>query len=269
MFTVLIPVSLPTSGPGLLRVACAASPTPAPQIYAMHLVRAGGQEEAGSEPGDGGSDPDEAMGPLLAAADRAGVVVRPRSFVSRDVARDIADVAHERGAGLILMGWHKPIVGESILGGTVNEVMRQARADVAVYLERQFQPWRRILVPFQEGVHDRGALALAGNIAAQSDAEITIVHVVPHGGQVVEAGLRATLSETFERGRVHLQVVESEAPLDAAVQVAQQGFDLMIVGIAETWGREPALFNHRHGRLARECPGSILVVRRYREEAAP
>ncbi len=261
-FTVLIPVALPSSGPGLLRVARAVSPITEPQIYALHLERATDGLVTGDASGVR-KRPDEALQPLIAAAEAEAIAIRPLSFVTRDPARDIVDVADMKDAGLILMGWHKPVVSRSILSGTVNDVMREAKADVAVYVERQFEPWRRILVPFMEGIHDRAALALASNLARNSGAEITILHVVQPGSGTAETGLRATLPERFETGRTTLHVVESAEPLDAAVQLAHQGFDLIVVGISEAWGMEPSLFSNRHERLARESPGSVLVVRKY------
>lgn len=260
-YTVLIPVSLSSSGPGLLRVAQAVGSSQTPHIYALHLYRAGEHLMSDFTPGRRNSS-DEALQPLLDTATEFSIEVRPLSFVTRNPAKDILDVAQEKGADLILMGWHKPIVTRSILSGTVNEVMRWAKADVAVYVERQFRPWRRILVPFREGLHDRGALDLAVRISRNVDAEITILHVVEPGSVVSESGVRTTLSDLSDRGRIRLQVVESVTPLDTAVEVAQQGFDLIVVGISETWGLEPSMFSHRHERLARESPGSLLIVRK-------
>lgn len=261
-YTVLIPVALPSSGSGLLRVAKAVSPVLEPRMYALHLVRTSDQSVAVHTPEEEGRFI-EPLQPLLAAAEQESVSVRPLSFVTRDPAKDIIDVAHAKKAALIVMGWHKPIVGQSILSGTVNRVMQEAKADVVIYVERQFRPWGRILVPYQEGIHDRGALELAANIARRGDAEITILHVVRPGGPMRSNGLRASLTEHFETQRVHLEVIESNDPLHAAVRVARQGFDLIVVGISEIWGLEPTPFSQRHERLARECPGSLLIVRKY------
>lgn len=261
-FTVLIPVALPSSGPGLVRVAAAVSPVPEPRIYALHLVRTADQSIAVRTPEEEGRFT-EALEPLQTAAARVDLAVRPISFVTRDPATDIVDIARVKHASLIVMGWHKPILSQSILSGTVNTVMREARSDVAIYVERQFGPWRRILVPFQEGVHDRGALVLAANIARHIDAEIAILHVVRPGASSSRDGLRASLSEYFAAERLRLKVVESHEPLDAVVQVAREGFDLIVVGISEAWGLEPAPFSHRHERIARECPGSLLIFRKY------
>lgn len=281
-YTVLIPISLPSSGTGLLQVASALAPPSHFEIYALHLLRAG-DLSLSDFPATELPLPNESLQPLLDAAMQKGIPVRPLSFVSRDPAKDITDVAHVKRTDLIVMGWHKPVVSRSILSGTVYEVMRHARMDVCVYLERQFRPWRRILVPFRRGAHDRTALELARRLALHGNVEVTILHVTEPKESKSAAALSAStdvrkkkekdvvedpfqgakMSESFSSERVHLQVVESDDPLGVAVKVACQNFDLVIVGVSEAWGLEPVLFSTRHERLARECPASLLMVRKY------
>jgi hypothetical protein len=40
-------------------------------------------------------------------------------------------------------------------------------------------------------------------------------------------------------------------------------FDLVIIGVAEEWGLESHLFGWRAERIARDCPSSMLIVRKY------
>ncbi len=264
--TVVIPVSLPSSGPALLRVARALAPADHLRVYGLHLVRPESRsvgEAADDAPAE--RPPASPLAPLLAAAMGTGLDVRTLDFVTRDAGRDIADVARQKRADLVLMGWHKPVVSQSILGGTVADVFRHTRSDVAVYLERTFRPWTRILVPYRGGVHDRAALDLAGRIARTTGAEVTLLHVVaptqPAGGDGAAPG------ETFPDGVV-LRVVTASDPVQVLVDVAREGFDLVVVGVSDAWGLEPTLFAPRHERLARECPASMLIVRRYVAPAA-
>ena len=266
-YAVMIPVSLPSSGPGLLRVARAVSPVPDPQFYALHLVRSSDGLITGNIADDAKVRADKALQPLLSAAADSGVAVSPFFFVSRDAAKDITDIAYLKGAGLILMGWHKPVVSRSVLSGMVNDVMRQAQMDVAVYLERQFGLWRRVLVPYIDGVHDRAAIAMAVNIARHSDADVTVLHVVSPVGDGGQLGIPSR-PDALDSDRVHLRTVEHQQPLEEVIRVAREGHDLIVVGISETWGLEPSLFSNRHERLARECPGSLLMVRAHANSTA-
>ncbi len=254
---VVIPISLPSSGPGLLQAARTLAPRGNPQrIYALYLERAGERPltELRQPPGLRR----EALGPVLDAAQESGVEVRPLTYYSRDVARDIVEVAHAKQADMVLMGWHKPVLGRSILSGTVHDVMEQARVDVAVYVERGTFPWRRVLVPYSQGPHDRGALELARRIAHGTGAETTILHVVePAQGRPPRPRWEG------EGDRIRLKVVESDEPLEAVVTEARDGYDLLVLGVSPTWGLEPQAFDRRHQRLAHETGASLLMVRRY------
>jgi Kef-type K+ transport system membrane component KefB len=258
---VLIPVALPSSGPELLAMAQAVAPSTRSRLYAVHCMRA--EEQELLDAGDDRPADRAALKPLLAAAEARGVVVRPLSFVSRSFADDITEVARMKGAGLVLLGWHKPVLSQSILGGAVYEVMRRSSGDVAVYVGRRPAPGRRILVPYTGGPHDRAALELAGRIAERNqDVVVTVLHVVKPGRTEAEPrqGV-ATIVEPMGPERVTLKIVESAEPLEVALQEVQQGYDLVVIGASEAWELEPRLFGTHHERLA-ELPVSMLIVRR-------
>lgn len=265
-YTVLIPVSLPSSGPELLRVARALSPSGGARYYGLHLARVSDHSLFDLHAAPQAENP---LQPLLTAAEREGLSVRPLTFASRAPGQDIADVAHTKQADLIVMGWHKPVLNQSVLGGTVGTVMTGARADVAVYVARQFAPWQRLLVPFLGGPHDRGALDLAQRIARQSNAHLTILHVVPPERALNRPPLGvAALVDTLEMDQVRLKVVEHVQPLKAVVEEVRQPYDLVVVGATEAWGLEPRLFGFEHERLAAACPASLLIVYKYVPPAA-
>jgi len=246
--TVLIPVALPSSGPGLLRVARALAPADALRVYGLHLARADAPLGPLADATAGPPAADDALAPMRAAGASGGVDVHALSFVSRAPGADIADVAHAKGADLVLMGWHKPVVVENVLGGTVADVLRRARADVAIHIQRAFSPWERVLVPVGAGAHDRAALALAARIGRITGAEITALVVDGDAPDLPDG--------------VALRRVESGGdPVGALVGVARDGFDLVVVGLSETWASDATLLSSGHERLARDCPASLLLVR--------
>ena len=65
-------------------------------------------------------------------AHKHGFEVHPMTLVSRTPGADICDVARVKGATLIIMGWHKPVFNQAMLGGNVQQVMKGGTADVAV-----------------------------------------------------------------------------------------------------------------------------------------
>jgi Kef-type K+ transport system membrane component KefB/nucleotide-binding universal stress UspA family protein len=263
-YTVVVPVSLPSAGPGLLEAARLLVPAgQTGRIYALHLERPSNQSMAERQieaPKEAVGTTTEALAPLLARAEEVGVPVRPISFVSRDIPGDIRDTARAKGADLVLMGWHKPIVGQSILGGTVSGALRDMPADLAILVQRgEGRPWKRILVPYRDMLADRGAIELAGRLAASTgDASVTILHVINPGAQRSD---KSELAATTFGDGVRLQLVESDDPLAAAIAEARQGYDLIVVGASPTWGTQPSPFGARHEELARASSASLLVVR--------
>ncbi|MDR3627560.1 MAG: cation:proton antiporter [Ignavibacteriaceae bacterium] len=268
---ILIPVSFPSSGPGMLKMASSIISNRDLKVYALHLIKTNELSLPNLDETNVKQDYIEAFQPLMKYANENSITVSPISFHTRNAAEDINNIASLKGVNIILMGWHKPILSESILSGTVNEVMRYAKADVCVYLERQFNPYKNILVPFREGVHDKGALVLAHQIAENIDANVTVLHIVKpkdtgtekNSSNADEDIIRAGGIEDFPEERIKLLVVESDSPLDTAVKIASRNYDLVVVGLSETWGLEPSLFSKRHERLARECPASLLILRKY------
>jgi Kef-type K+ transport system membrane component KefB/nucleotide-binding universal stress UspA family protein len=262
-YTVVVPVSLPSAGPGLLEAArLLVPPGRTGRIYALHLERPSNASMAERQleaPKEAVGTTTEALAPLLAHAEKIGVPVRPISFVSRDIPEDIRDTARAKGADLVLMGWHKPVVGQSILGGAVSGALREMPSDLAILVQRGQPPWKRILVPYRDMQADRGAIELAGRIAESTkEASVTILHVITPGA---ERSDKSELAATTFGDGVRLQLVESDDPLAAAIAEARQGYDLIVVGASPTWGTQPSPFGARHEELARASDASLLVVR--------
>lgn len=256
-YTVLIPISLPSAGPGLLEAALRLAPRNRPvRVYAAHLQRASDLSYTRSRlPGDEG-----ALQPLLARAAERNIEVRPLSFMSHNIARDIRDLARVKRADLVVMGWHKPILRQGVLSRTVLSVMQECTAEVAVFIERNGPPWRKILVPYRDMKTDRAALDVAARIASEPGIDATILHVVAdHSSRSP-----GTISDTTFPDGVRLKVVDGADPIDAAVREAREGYDLIVVGVAREWGTAPAfpsIFGQRHEALARSSTASLIVVR--------
>jgi Kef-type K+ transport system membrane component KefB len=248
---VLVAVALPRTGPLLLDVAAALGEAPESPLYVLHLERPPERGALGARgPGLGTNGP---LAATLARARARGLAVRPLQFVSRSPADDIRDVARAKAAGLVLMGWHKPVWSRGVLGGTVHGVMRRSEFDVAVLIERGLAwPPRRILVPYAGTAHDRAALRLAERIAASERAALTVLLVVRPGEGPATPPPTEVAAET--------RVVASASPLGAVLEAAA-AHDLTVLGVGEDWQLAPQAFGLRSPRLAAECPSSLLVVR--------
>jgi Kef-type K+ transport system membrane component KefB/nucleotide-binding universal stress UspA family protein len=314
-FSVLIPVADPRSGGPLLRLAelllgpvlqapdeqtagmeqnlrvmataavtadgkNASSEVALRKIYALHL-RPPDVNEAYRPDLDGrAAEPESAgssLGPLLEHAKNQGVPVEPISFISRDVPDDLAGVVRERRIDLVLMGFHRSVLGRTVLGGTVHRVLANNPCDVGVFIDRGFTGARRVLVPYLGSPHDRLALELAGRLGRNAGTEVTVLHVVPperdKDGARLEANsmVERVFSEPSHAAAVRMRVVYHDSPAEAVVRESA-GFDLVIVGLSDQWGLESHLFGFRTERIADGVMTSLLMVRKYersREAPAP
>ncbi|XXX80491.1 cation:proton antiporter [Sorangium sp. So ce134] len=278
VFTVLMCVSYERTGPGMVTLASALAGNgpEARRLYALRLIP---PTDRGSFYVDQGPERQgvTALAPLLSRAKELGAEVRPLSFVSPKPSHDICNVADVKQADLVLVGWHKPLLSQTVLGGTVYEVMRGARTDVGVLIDRGLTAVRKLLVPFHGTAHDKAALALARRLAQQIGADVTILHVVKPKRRSDDAlGAQAAVDEVFEgeeggalrKSKVVLKVVENDSPADAALEEAKRGYDLVLVGVGTEWGLTQRRFGIRAEHIIQGCPTSLLVVRSYEPAAA-
>ncbi len=270
-YSVVIPVSDPRSGGPLLQLADAVTGADEPDrsIYALHLSRPTEHDLYRTGVSDR-PEQDPTLRLLLGHAEKHGIPVEPISFTSRDVAADVARVARERQADLVLIGFHKPVFGKTILGGTVHRVLTGVDANVGVFVDRGFVGARRILVPYMGGTHDRLAIELAHRIGRNSEAEVTVLHVVhPGDGASGRLDARGATDRVFKDPSqplpVHFRIVEDASPVEAVLREAK-GHDLVVVGVSEEWGLESHLFGFRPERIAEGSPSSLLIVRRHGAE---
>jgi Kef-type K+ transport system membrane component KefB len=269
-YTILVPVSLPESGPSLARLAnvLIGPEEHAGRVLALHLqrpvdheaYRSGLDEEAVA---DVSLAP---LTPLMAEATKHKLTIEPISFVSRDVSADIAAVAEARYVDLVLMGFHKPVFGKAILGGTVHRVLHHCQTNVGIFVDRGFEHTRKILVPFMGGDHDRLALELAARISHSMNAAVTVLHVIEPSMDRTKRGARDEVDRAFTdpstASSLTFRVVEDESPVDVVLRESTQ-FDLIVIGVSEEWGMESRLIGMKPERIARESASSLLIVRKF------
>jgi nucleotide-binding universal stress UspA family protein len=274
-FVAMMPVSLPTSGPGLLRVARAlVPPGRSGRFYGVHL-RNNPETLALDFDADEVPAQEQALQPMLRAAERDKLELRPVAFVSQQPSRDIVDMAKIKGANLIVMGWHKPVVTQRILGGIVSEVLAEATSDVAVLVERHFEPWKRILVPYRGGIHDAGALEAAGFIAANDPGiEVVVFHLGEGRADTDDTPFRETplvlplpLCAPAVADRVRVIRGEDSDPIRDVVNEARSGgYELVVLGVAKAWGLTTDFVGSRHERIVSETHCSLLVIRKQKTD---
>jgi nucleotide-binding universal stress UspA family protein len=104
-------------------------------------------------------------------------------------------------------------------------------------------------------------------MAKYTEAQVTVLHVVPpmRSPDGKPIGAREAVDRVFQepdlRIPVTFRVIEDPSPVAVVIHQAQ-GADLVIVGVAEAWGLESHLFGWRAQRIARDCPSSLLIVKK-------
>jgi len=240
------------------------------RIYALRLVRSADRasfllDQRDKQPSS--MSDEAALSPLLDRARAASVDVRPLSFVTVDPGRDICDVASVKRADVVLLGWHKPVLGTTMLGGTVHEVMDRADPTVAVLVDRGLVDIARVLVPHLGRPHDDAALELARRIAVNVSASLTVLRVdtslVPssvdgsNGAPAVTPTSGSRTSAFVEETKM----LRHESPIEAVIEESARGYDLVVVGIGTQLGLEHRSFGLRTEKVLSSSPTSVLVVR--------
>jgi Kef-type K+ transport system membrane component KefB/nucleotide-binding universal stress UspA family protein len=264
-FTLLMCVAYNRSGPGMMTLAgsLVGARRQDSRLYALRLTPPSDRSTQ-FVPDPSERPVAEGLEPLVERANSLDIPVRPITFVSAKPAQDICDVARVKRADLVIMGWHKPLLSRTVLGGTVQDVMRHAPANVGVFIDRGLSQVRKVLVPYQGGDDDKAALRLAQRLTERAGVQVTVLHVVTPGssGASVTGAVEQTFAENAggDRSAVRTKLVQAE-PARAAVEEAQKGsYDLVLVGAGAQWGLEPRLFGMVSEKIVRKCPASLLIV---------
>jgi nucleotide-binding universal stress UspA family protein len=262
-YRILLCVSHARAARGLVTMAAAlADRREASRLYALHLVPA---TDRGSSRLAGGTDETgPILAPVMQRAAELALPVRQLSFISDEPARDISQVAEVRQVDLVLLGWHKPVLSQTHLGGVVHDVMAQTPATVGVFVDRGLSSIKRVLVPYLGSPHDRAALALAHRLQQNGGAEVVILHVVRPDEKRRGPGSASQLMTTVfgdDAGRVTMTTVEHRSPAEVALEHSRQGFDLVVVGVGREWGLSERRVGFQPEMIISESPTSLLIVR--------
>lgn len=264
---VLVPVALSSSGAHLVEVAAAIAEWERPPIYALHVARPVERGALGARVPAEPLERDGALAPALAYGHAHGLDVRPLVVTSRQPADEICEMARVKGVRLIVMGWHKPVFARSVLGGTLDKVMRRCPLDLAILVDKGLpQTARRVLLPYSGTVHDQLALRFATRLARRKGADLTLLHIVHRAGTAprLERDARQLLEtvapEPLTGHTVRLLVIETDRAVDMVLAEAGS-HDLTVLGVGDEWQLGRQLFGLRSERVAVENPSSLLIVR--------
>jgi len=187
-----------------------------------------------------------------------GLAVRAAAFSSPSPGEDLARLAFQENADLLLMdAGRSPLVAEAAV------VLEEATCDVAMLLE-QGGPLRPgpVVVPFGAGWHDWAALELGAWVARATDSPLQLIGAASNGGASGRDASRlladASLIVQRTAGVVAEPVLVSPGRKGVTTAAAEAG--LLVVGFSERW-RQEGLGGIRT-ELMEAPPAPVVLIRR-------
>ena len=257
---ILIPVANPATAEELIRLGADLLDPRAGELTALGIV----EVPEGMPLSEGATRARHARRLLQRVLDFApeGTVIHPIVRIGRHAAEGIIEASAEQEADLIIFGWGGKSsggrdAGQSTFSPTIDEVVRDAPADIAVVKQRGSKEIRRIIVPVRGGPHAELAVRYAAAIAERHEATVSVLHFVPPG---ITLAVRAQAEHALAQFiRQHVGdraegVVREAANVRNAILREADKADLVVMGAsAQPIGSDGA--NHLFGAL----PESVAI----------
>jgi nucleotide-binding universal stress UspA family protein len=266
---ILIPVANPATAEELIRLGAALLDPRAGELTALGIV----EVPEGMPLSEGATRARHARRLLQRVLDFApdGTTIHPIVRIGRHAAEGIIEAAAEQEADLIIFGWGGKAPagrdGGSVISPTIDEVVRDAPADIAVVKQRGSKEIRRIIVPVRGGPHAELAVRYADAIARRTDATVTVLHFVPPGITVaVRAQAEHALAQFIRqhlKGRAEGIVREAPNVRTAILREAERA-DLVVMGASASPAGadgERYLFGALPEAIATRARPSVVVVK--------
>jgi glucosyl-3-phosphoglycerate synthase len=268
---ILIPVANPATAEELIRLGSFLLDPRSGELTALGIV----EVPEGMPLSEGATRARHARRLLQRVLDFApeGTTIHPIVRIGRHAAEGIVEASAEQEADLIIFGWGgkspsgRDGSGPSVFSPTIDEVVRDSPADIAVVKQRGTTEIRRIIVPVRGGPHAELAVRYADAIARRHDAQVSVLHFVPPGITLaVRAQAEHALAQFIRqhlRGRGEGVVREAANVRNAILREAEKA-DLVVMGAsAQPAGAdgESYLFGALPEAVAARAKPTVVVVK--------
>jgi glucosyl-3-phosphoglycerate synthase len=268
---ILIPVANPATAEELIRLGADLLDPKGGELTALGIV----EVPEGMPLSEGATRARHARRLLQRVLDFApqGTAIHPIVRIGRHAAEGIIEASAEQEADLIIFGWGgkapsgRDGTGPSVFSPTIDEVVRDAPADIAVVKQRGSKDIRRIIVPVRGGPHAELAVRYADTIARRHDAKVSVLHFVPPGITLaVRAQAEHALAQFLRqhlRGKAEGIVREAANVRNAILREADKA-DLVVMGAsAQPAGAdgEAYLFGALPEAIAARARPTVVVVK--------
>mgnify|MGYP001823516540 FL=1 len=193
--------------------------------------------------------------------------IEPVIDVAHDVFRSLVAETAARQADLLLLGWQGDFSVSQIYNSSIQSVLSNATADVAVFKDRGIETVDAILLPWGGGPHAQLGLEYAVRIGEATGATIHLLRIVQPGVDTERERRNVKDSVTQIVGdydRVHYHVQESEDFMERMQWFLDNGgYDLVIIGASHEWRIRNFLLGSIPDHVADYAECSVLMVRRF------
>ena len=152
-----------------------------------------------------------------------------QTFPSADPAESIVDFARLRGASVILLGLHQPLLGHARLGGPILAVAQHAPGDVGILHDRGLGEVRRVLLALG-GAQEAAARRFAARLEVASGIQVDTFRGTKGTGSIAE------------------------------LVAAAHTYDLVIVGSGPEWELPMTRLELRAPALLEQLQTSLLIA---------
>lgn len=270
-YSVLLPVANEASARQLARLGGLFAQANHGELFALHIIRVPPQLGVT----DGRAFLRQGR-PILEEVIRTGrdfdIPVRTMLRLSREVPHSIIDVAQEREASLLLLGWPGYTQSKGQAFGSIIDLMSQnPPCDLAVARLRQAELPSSILAPIAGGPNARLALELALTEADSIEQrtgqrpEVVALNLVSSDAdqEAREARRQALVKELeIEGWPLELRIVPAEDIVEGILAEAAN-FEQIIIGASEERLLEQSLFGSIPQRVAEEALCTVIMVKHY------
>jgi len=281
---ILIPVANPSTAAELIRLGSALMDERTGELTALGIV----EVPEGMPLSEGATRARHARRLLQKVLDFVpeGTTIHPIVRIGRHAAEGIVEAAAEQEADLLIFGWggKTPSVRDGkvdarangyrgdgyvpVISPTIDEVVRESPADIAVVKQRGSSELKRILVPVRGGPHAELALRFADALARKHDGEIFVLHLVPPGITLAVRAQAERALTAFVKQHVSAKVearVREAANVRNAILREATLVDLVVMGASAVPGAEGDGSAHLFGALpeaiATRAKPTVIVVK--------
>ena len=203
------------------------------------------------------------------AAESAPQRLPLRCFVryAHNTAQGIIHSVRARNASLLILGWRGFTRRKDYrMGSTLDPVIEKTPCDLVVIKVGEGEPEKkikRILCPTKgKSPHGKLAWDLVKRIAAEHDAEVTIIHVTGiHGKGTIPEKLKSSVEAVYEGIRHKVKIMRSNDPIGLIIEESRAN-DLVVIGASDTSLFKRILFGSVPRRIAESCSCTVMMVRK-------